>query len=94
VLDDVTGDFFRQRKGESHNYLLKATSVEISGNKAGELVAGGSALMKCPAPGNKKSKGETLSLPLTPAQPAPMSARAAGMASQTSLQLNNLTCPV
>ena len=93
VLDDVTGDFFRQRKGESHNYWVRATSVEISGNEAGALVAGGSAFKKCPAPGSKKSKGETLWLVLMPAQPAPKSASATGTASQGNLQYN-LTCPV
>ena len=29
VFDDVAGDFFRQREGETHNYLSRATSVEI-----------------------------------------------------------------
>jgi len=65
----------------------------ISGNEAGAFVIGGSALRKCPAPGNKKSKGETLSLALMPAQPVPRSASTAGIANHIKLHFN-LTCRV
>jgi hypothetical protein len=36
--------------------------MEIAGNEFGAFVGDGSALKKCPDPGSKKSKGETLPL--------------------------------
>jgi hypothetical protein len=72
---------------------MEATSVEISGNAPGAFVGDGSAFKKCPAPGRKKSMGETLPLVLTPLQPAPNSATIASIASSSKLQFN-LTCPV
>jgi hypothetical protein len=67
--------------------------MEFARNTAGALVDGGSTLMKWPMPGKKKSSGDTLWLVLTPLQPAPNSAKIAGIASSSNLQLN-LTCPV
>jgi hypothetical protein len=67
--------------------------MEVSRNTTGALVDGGSTMMKWPAPGKKKSNGETLWLVLMPLQPAPNSAKIAGIASSSNLQLN-LTCPV
>jgi hypothetical protein len=67
--------------------------MEVSRNTTGAFVGDGSTLIKCPAPGRKKSRGETLWLVLTPLQPAPNSANTASIASSSKLQLN-LTCPV
>jgi hypothetical protein len=41
---------------------MEAIAVEVSGNKLGAFVGHGSAFKKCPAPGRKKSNGETLPL--------------------------------
>src|SRR5271154_3190509 len=82
--------FFVSANGNRIIYFTVATSVEISGNEPGAFVGDGSAFRKCPAPGRKKSIGETLPLVLTPLQPAPNSA---SIASSSKLQFN-LTCPV
>ncbi len=67
--------------------------MEDSRNTTGKLVEAGSTLIKWPMPGRKKSNGDTLWLVLIPLQPAPNSAKIAGIASSSNLQLN-LTCPV
>src|SRR5450432_2931170 len=54
--------FFVSANGKRIIYFTVATSVEISGNEAGVFVGHGSAFKKCPAPGRKKSRGETLPL--------------------------------
>ena len=62
--------------------------MEISGNETGALVVAGSAFRKCPAPGRKKSRGETLWLELTPLQPAANNPNAASIASRSKFQFN------
>jgi tetratricopeptide (TPR) repeat protein len=62
--------------------------VEISGNEPGAFVAGGSACIMCPAPGKKKSRGETLWVELTPLQPAANNPDAASIASRKDFQFN------
>ena len=54
----------------------------------GAFVGAGSAFSRCPAPGKKKSKGETLPLALTPLQPAPISATTASIASRHKFRFN------
>jgi hypothetical protein len=92
VLDDVAGDFLRQREWETHNLLTgtEAMELEISGNATGALVGGGSAFMM---PGRKKSNGETLWLALDAAAAGHQSANAASRPSHRKFQLN-LTCRV
>jgi hypothetical protein len=65
-----------------------ATSVETSGNETGEFVGDGSALIKCPNPGRRKSRGETLSDELMPLQPAPDKASAVRNANNMKFQFN------
>ena len=67
--------------------------MEISGNEPGAFVGDGAAFRKCPAPGKKKSMGETVVPALMPEQPAPNSVKNAGIASRDKFQFN-LTCPV
>jgi len=88
VLDDVTGNFLCQRKWETHNYLVVATSVGIAGNAPGAFVQAGSALIKEPIPGRKKSRGETLLLALMPLQPAANNAITASIASRSKFRFN------
>jgi len=68
--------------------LIKAISVEISGNEPGAFVAGGSMFIMCPIPGRKKSRGETLWVELTPLQPAANNPNAASIASRNKFQFN------
>jgi hypothetical protein len=67
--------------------------VEISGNEPGALVGDGSAFRKCPAPGKRKSMGETDVPALMPLHPAPASVKNTSIASRGKLQFN-LTWPV
>ena len=60
----------------------------MSGNAPGALVTPGSAFIKCPAPGKKKSKGETLWVELMPLQPAATNPNAASIASRSEFQFN------
>jgi hypothetical protein len=62
--------------------------VEISGYEPGAFVGDGSAFKKCPAPGRKKSMGETDPPVLMPAQPAPNNAIAANNANKLKFQFN------
>jgi hypothetical protein len=67
--------------------------VKISGNETGAFVGGGSAFKKCPAPGKRKSAGETDPLALMPLHPALNNVKNTSIASHKKLQFN-LTCPV
>jgi hypothetical protein len=67
---------------------MEAISVEISGNELGEFVGDGPAFKKCPAPGKRKSIGETLVPVLMPLQPAPNTPSAASIASHGYFQFN------
>ena len=58
------------------------------GNAHGAFVGDGSAFRKCPAPGRKKSMGETLPLVLTPLQPATHSANTTSIASSHKFRFN------
>jgi hypothetical protein len=89
VLDDMAGDFFRQREWETHNYLTEAIWVGISGANAGALV-GASFFSR---PGRKKVAGETLWLALMPEHPVLASTSVASTAKPRKLQFN-LTCRV
>ncbi len=62
--------------------------MEIVGNAAGALVAGGSTFRNEPIPGKKKSRGETLLLALMPLQPAANNAIAASIASRSKFRFN------
>ena len=62
--------------------------MEISGNETGEFVGAGSAFNKCPAPGKKKSRGETLPLWWMPLQPAAPSTTTASIASRNKFRFN------
>ena len=85
--------FFVSAKGKRINYLIETNSVEISGNEPGAFVEAGSAFIKCPTPGRKKSMGETLWVVLIPLQPAANNPNATSIASRSRLQFN-LTCRV
>ena len=52
--------FFVSANGKRIIYFTEATSVETLGNTVGALVLAGFAFRKEPAPGKKKSSGETL----------------------------------
>jgi hypothetical protein len=91
VLDDVSGDFRREREWESHKfYRVEATSLEVSGNATGALVEGGPAFI---SPGRKNEAGETLWLALMPPQPALPIASTTSMVSASKF-LFILTCLV
>jgi hypothetical protein len=62
--------------------------VETSNGTAGAFVGIGSAFKKCPAPGKKKSMGETLAPVLMPLQPAPNKTNAANMADNIKFRFN------
>src|ERR1022692_2628371 len=47
--------FFVRANGKRIIYFTVATSVETSGNETGAFVGDGSALIKCPNPGRRKS---------------------------------------
>jgi len=80
--------FFVSANGKRIVYLIKATSVEISGNEPGAFVGNGSALSKCPIPGTKKSSGETDVPVLMPLQPVLDIARAVRNAKNMKFQFN------
>jgi hypothetical protein len=67
--------------------------MEVSGNEPGAFVGDGSAFRKCPAPGKRKSMGETVVPALMPEQPALDSVKNTSIASHNKFQFN-LTCPV
>lgn len=83
--------FFVSANGKRIIYFTEASSVAVAGNTLGAFVGIGSAFNKCPAPGRKKSAGETLWLVLMPLQPVPNPAHTANIASGNKLRLN-LTC--
>ncbi len=85
--------FFVSANGKRIIYFTEAISLEISGSPTGGLVWAGSALRKDPAPGSKKSSGETLWPALMPLQPAIASGTAASSASHRNFRFN-LTCRV
>ena len=60
----------------------------VAGKTLGAFVGAGSAFRKCPAPGRKKSKGETLPLVLMPLQPTPNSANTVNIASSHKFRFN------
>ena len=62
--------------------------MRIPGNEPGGFPGVGSAFMKCPAPGSKKSMGETLWLELMPLQPAAHSPNTASIASCNKFRFN------
>ena len=62
--------------------------MEVSRNATGAFVGDGSALIKCPNPGSKKSRGETDVPVLMPLQPALDSAIAVRNANNMKFQFN------
>jgi len=68
--------------------------MEFSGSKPGALVVAGSAFSRCPAPGRKKSIGETLWLALIPLQPVPASDVIVAASASSKVFQFNLTCPL
>jgi hypothetical protein len=87
VFDDVTRNFFCQRKGKSHNfYRAWANSVDISWNATGAFVTHDPSFFIIP--GNKNDAGETVVPVWMPLQPALDSANAASIASRIKFQFN------
>ena len=58
VLDDVAGDFFRQRKWESHNLFYGSNLGGDFRKRTRRIRRRGSAFMKCPAPGRKNQRAK------------------------------------
>jgi hypothetical protein len=87
VFDDVTRNFFRQRKWKSHNfYRAWANSVDISRKATGAFVAHGASFFIIP--GNKNDAGETVVPAWMPLQPALDTENAASIASRIKFQFN------
>ncbi len=86
VLDDVAGNFFRQREWESHRfYRAKANCLGVSTGNADGAALGGPAFM---SPGRKKVAGETDAPVLMPLQPTLDNATAARTANNMKFQFN------